>query len=490
MKKKSIPALLSIGFLLLHSFSIQAATINVYVYNTEFSINPPGEPVVSATITQGDFIKWIWLQGGHTTTSVVGSPEQWNQPINSTNTEYIHQFNTIGVFVYYCIPHGSDNGDGTASGMFNTITVLPAGSGACCLPDGICITTTEGGCLTQEGFFSGTGTLCDTTYCEVTSIFTAIKDNILYESANGGLSNGQGIHLYTGNNNVGRRRSVVAFDLSAVPDGAELQDAQLQLFCNSSSGITFPVTAHRVLEDWGEGNSDASGNEGSGDQAEPGDATWLYTFYDTEEWSTQGGTFSNIESASTDISSQGTVYTWSSMQMDLDVSHWLQVPAENFGWVLRGDENTTTNTKRFSSRQNGTSDNDPRLVLHYVVPPTGACCSPDGTCENKTENQCMIDGGEYHGNGTSCEEVNCSIQLTPYLDPLPLPGVAVPVTGQQGGAAHYRIEMTEQFQQLHSELPPTRVWGYNGSYPGPTIEAFRDSLVTVQWVNNLRVAET
>jgi spore coat protein A len=50
--------------------------------------------------------------------------------------------------------------------------------------------------------------------------------------------------------------------------------------------------------------------------------------------------------------------------------------------------------------------------------------------------------------------------------------------------------MTEQFQQLHSELPPTRVWGYNGGYPGPTIEAFRDSLITVQWVNNIREYET
>ena len=63
-------------------------------------------------------------------------------------------------------------------------------------------------------------------------------------------------------------------------------------------------------------------------------------------------------------------------------------------------------------------------------------------------------------------------------------------SGVAGRAAHYRIEMTEQFQQLHSQLPPTRVWGYNGGYPGPVIEAFRDSMVTVQWVNNLRVFET
>ncbi len=43
---------------------------------------------------------------------------------------------------------------------------------------------------------------------------------------------------------------------------------------------------------------------------------------------------------------------------------------------------------------------------------------------------------------------------------------------------------------MHNELPPTRVWGYNGTYPGPTIEAYYDSLVTVNWINDLRVEET
>ena len=132
--------LLIAGFVNSHS---QGATITVYVYNTEFSINPQGGPIAPAVITQGDSIRWVWLQGGHTTTSVAGSPEQWDQVINSTSTEFTRQFNTVGVFWYYCIPHGSDNGDGTANGMASTITVLAAGSGACCLPDGSCITTTE-----------------------------------------------------------------------------------------------------------------------------------------------------------------------------------------------------------------------------------------------------------------------------------------------------------------------------------------------------------
>jgi spore coat protein A len=491
MKKHHIILqILILSLLSLNEFPLLAATVDVYVYNTEFSINPPGGPVVSATITQGDSIRWIHVQGGHTTTAVMGSSEQWNQPINSTDTEFIRQFNNVGVFTYYCIPHGTDNGDGTASGMASTITVLPAGSGACCLPDGMCITTTEGVCIAQNGNFSGVGSSCDTTYCEVTVELIAIKDNILYESATGALSNALGTHLYTGNNAAGKRRTVLAFDLSTIPEGAEIENAELKLFCNSSSGSTFPVTAQKLLQDWGEGTSQANGNEGAGDASTPGDATWIHTFYDTANWTSAGGSYSSTITATTDVGTQGVFYTWSSPQLNLDVEHWLHMPDENFGWIMRGDEATTNNTKRFSSAQNGTTANHPRLVIEYVVPPTGACCFPDGSCEELSGNQCSMQGGTYQGDGTMCMMANCGIQLTPYLDPLPLPGVAVPFSGIAGRAANYRIEMTEQFQQLHSELPPTRVWGYNGGYPGPTIEAFRDSLVTVQWVNNLRVVET
>ena len=55
-----------------------------------------------------------------------------------------------------------------------------------------------------------------------------------------------------------------------------------------------------------------------------------------------------------------------------------------------------------------------------------------------------------------------------------------------GHAATYDIEIREVTQQLHRDLPPTRVWGYDGSYPGPTIVALRDEPVTVNWVNDLR----
>jgi spore coat protein A, manganese oxidase len=107
-----------------------------------------------------------------------------------------------------------------------------------------------------------------------------------------------------------------------------------------------------------------------------------------------------------------------------------------------------------------------------------------------TEIECLSAEGAYQGHDTTCEDVECPLILEPFVDELPRPAVAQPVSGQPGGAAHYEIAMTEQFQQLHRDLPPTRVWGYAGSYPGPTIEAWRDETVTVIWKNDLRVYET
>jgi len=74
--------------------------------------------------------------------------------------------------------------------------------------------------------------------------------------------------------------------------------------------------------------------------------------------------------------------------------------------------------------------------------------------------------------------------LDRYIDPLPLPKRLMPQsTGEDG--IQYRIRMLEFTQQLHSQLPPAKLWGYEGQYPGPTIEAQRDKPVSVQWENHL-----
>jgi len=475
--------------------SVSAATIDVFAFNNQFSTNPPGQPIQQAVITAGDSVRWVWLQGNHTTTAVVGSPEQWDAALNSANPQFTRTFLVEGVYWYYCIPHGNDNGDGTASGMAGTITVLPATPGACCMPWGDCEFLLPADCIAMGGAFQGGGTTCDPDPCAVEPIevvIVASKDNVLYETVDGSVSNALGTRLFAGNQNSGaKRRSVVAFDLGEIPVGAHVLHAELTLFCNQSSGAAFPITVHRLTASWGEGKSVAGGNQGSGGPATPGDATWLHRFFPDTFWSTPGGTFVASPSASASVAAQNVFVTWSGAGLLDDVHHWVDMPGMNHGWILRGDEVTANNTKRFDSREVATVANRPRLTVVYLPPgPTGACCFGDGSCAELDAEMCVMMGGLYQGDGSMCHMVSCPIELEPFVDELPRPGVAQPVIGQIGGAAHYEIPMTEQFQQLHRDLPPTRVWGYAGSYPGPTIEARRGQPVTVVWHNDLRVAET
>ncbi|GEM_PF-6938102 len=49
-----------------------------------------------------------------------------------------------------------------------------------------------------------------------------------------------------------------------------------------------------------------------------------------------------------------------------DVQAWLNAPSTNFGWLLRGVENTATNAKRFDTRENPDSNVRPFLTVNYT----------------------------------------------------------------------------------------------------------------------------
>ncbi|MBX3407133.1 MAG: multicopper oxidase domain-containing protein [Phycisphaeraceae bacterium] len=487
--------LLGLVLSLMLSLVVRADVVVVYVFNLEFSINQPPGPVVDAVINVGDTVRWVHVQGNHTTTAVAGTPEQWDAPITSSNPVFEHTFTHAGTWWYYCRPHGFDNGDQTAGGMAGTVTVLPAGSGACCMADASCMIATPEACTGMGGTFQGPGSACQPNPCQVqpiTLVLEAAKDNTLYEDAAGALSNALGTHLYTGNQNSGqRRRAVIAFDVSTIPSGAAVQSVQLRMHCNQAQGSTVHATVHRLLADWGEGTSLAGGNEGSGGAATTGDATWLHRYHSTVFWSTPGGDFSGANSAMLMIPATTGFYTFTGAGLIADVQAWVNAAAPNAGWIIRGDEGSSSNTRRYSSRQSTTVANRPQLTVVYLPPqPAGACCQTSGVCVLASESACAAQGGTFHGSGVSCASVSCPVQLTPFVDELPRPAVAQPVTGVPGGSAHYEIAMVEVAQHLHRDLPPTRVWGYAGTYPGPTIEARRGMPVTVTWINDLRVLET
>jgi spore coat protein A len=74
--------------------------------------------------------------------------------------------------------------------------------------------------------------------------------------------------------------------------------------------------------------------------------------------------------------------------------------------------------------------------------------------------------------------------LERYIDRLPIPKRLMP-HGTRQGKSQYRVRMLECTQQMHSQLPPTRLWGYEGQYPGPRFEALRGKPIEVRWENHL-----
>jgi spore coat protein A, manganese oxidase len=82
------------------------------------------------------------------------------------------------------------------------------------------------------------------------------------------------------------------------------------------------------------------------------------------------------------------------------------------------------------------------------------------------------------------EENSPKIILSKFVDELPIPPVLQPRWKDQFHT-YYEVNMTEFKQSLHSELNDTTVWGYEGSYPGPTIEVERGEKVFIKWINNL-----
>ena len=126
------------------------------------------------------------------------------------------------------------------------------------------------------------------------------------------------------------------------------------------------VTLHRVQADWGEGLSDASGNEGRGAGSAEGDATWLHSQFDSSFWNNSGGDFSPQPSGETIVGGVG-AYTWESTdQMVIDAQRWLDNPSENFGWILLGDETRSTTAKRFASTQISVTASRPILRLEFT----------------------------------------------------------------------------------------------------------------------------
>lgn len=207
------------------------------------------------------------------------------------------------------------------------------------------------------------------------------RDNTLYESPTGALSNGAGDGMFAGlNNNGAIRRALVRFDCTAIPPGSTVTAVSLQLTVTMTSATPTDVALHRALADWGEGTSVAPMGGGGGTAATPNDATWLHRFLPNDLWAAVGGDYDPNSSGSITTSGLG-VHVWpSTPQLVADVQSWVDAPAGNFGWLLRSPEAPTDRARKFATREAATVADRPVLTVAFTPPPAtfaafGAGCN-------------------------------------------------------------------------------------------------------------------
>ncbi len=217
----------------------------------------------------------------------------------------------------------------------------------------------------------------------VTATFRPYKDNTLIESSTGALSNGLGDGIFCGRLGTSgdsmRLRAVLAFDTSSIPVGSTVTSASLRMWLVQGHGGNQTCSLYRLLGNWGEGTY--VNNGGNGAPATANDATWIHKFYPGTLWTTPGGNFSSTSSASATVGNSGN-QTWSSAGVIADVQYWINNPANNFGWIVRGNETTLSTAKKWVSRNWTDQSESPLLTVTYTPPAPPPCTADinhDGT---------------------------------------------------------------------------------------------------------------
>ncbi|UCC44112.1 MAG: T9SS type A sorting domain-containing protein [Candidatus Zixiibacteriota bacterium] len=218
--------------------------------------------------------------------------------------------------------------------------------------------------------FWSTLVLSETAQAQLQTELSPDKDNTLYEDVTGSSSNGAGVNLFTGRNQNGEvRRALLRFDIaSSLPANSLVDSVTLALTASQAPVNPVTIEVHRVLAAWGEGSSDAPGNEANGTTAQAGDATWLHRIYDTTFWSLPGGDFEIIASADQTVDAVGS-HTWlSTAQMVADVQDWNDNPASNYGWLLTAAGVDSQTVVWFDSRESAEPSSRPLLTV-FCTPP-------------------------------------------------------------------------------------------------------------------------
>ena len=211
---------------------------------------------------------------------------------------------------------------------------------------------------------------------------TAVADTGLF--ANHPDSNLGAATLVAGTNQLySRSRSLILFDVSAIPAGSIVTGVQFTLSVTRrpdpdqhTGPLDSDFSLSRMLVGWGEGR----GGEVTGSNPQPGDATWDERHFGSASWTTPGGQvgtdYANDPSTTTSISGVGP-YIWGSTPAFVsDIQSWVDDPSTNFGLILISQNEADPGTaRRFSSREALSGGSAAQLIITVSDVPEPGCAT-------------------------------------------------------------------------------------------------------------------
>ena len=192
----------------------------------------------------------------------------------------------------------------------------------------------------------------------------ATIDNTMFKGLE--LSNGIGEYFFAGTTKDDvTKRALVMFNLAElVPEDITVDSAILVLVPTKVKPGSTSINVHMLTTEWGEGSSKAEDGDGKGAPATANDATWEFAKFNTHPWIRSGGDYA-LEASATSTVSTGNDAVFSSILITANVNFWLANPSNNYGWILIGDESSTSTSAKFGSRDHPDDMLWPKLKLYY-----------------------------------------------------------------------------------------------------------------------------
>ncbi|MBT8102972.1 MAG: DNRLRE domain-containing protein [Gammaproteobacteria bacterium] len=151
------------------------------------------------------------------------------------------------------------------------------------------------------------------------------------------------------------KNGLLEFDLSAIPPGAIVNSAELELYLESGGNAGSILSVHRLTQSWLEGTTSAPSESTDG-------ASW--SKYDAVNyWGAVGGDFDLTPSAQIAMT---TATGWKNLDLSALVAGWVNGSNPNYGMLLKAG--TGFGSASFASSDASTAANHPKLTVNYSCP--------------------------------------------------------------------------------------------------------------------------